>query len=75
MLPDRPSEGKAVMVHGGDRNSKSTSITIEGIAWKLISVAPFSYKNLVGIGTTTYQHVKGSQPTPESPDARQPRQN
>jgi hypothetical protein len=34
MIPDKPREGRAEIVHGGESNSKSTNITIDGTAWK-----------------------------------------
>lgn len=38
MAPDRPSEGRTVIVHGGESSSRSISITMDGMAWKLISI-------------------------------------
>lgn len=35
---DNPSAGSAVIVQGGDKSSKSTNITTDGVAWKLISI-------------------------------------
>jgi hypothetical protein len=38
MEPDKPREGRTVIVQGGERRSKSINITTEGIAWKLMSI-------------------------------------
>lgn len=37
MVPDTIRAGSAVIVHGGDKNRRSISITIDGVAWKLRS--------------------------------------
>lgn len=37
MTLDKPSAGTMVIVHGGERRSKSTSKTRDGTAWKLRS--------------------------------------
>ena len=38
MVPEMAKAGTTVMVHGGDRNSKSINIIMAGTAWKLKSV-------------------------------------
>jgi len=37
MQPDKTIDGKVVMVHGGERNRRSTTRSMVGIAWKPIS--------------------------------------
>src|SRR6202012_5742152 len=57
MHVDSASEGSTVIVHGGEKNSRSTSSRVEGAMWKLTSVASGSSSSL---GTTSVGSIARS---------------